>query len=113
MKSIRHVRSSYWDWFESEGYFRSRLSDILFIGFQERLTEDFDILKSKLGLPDSAELPHDDFHAHRNPTNLDRTLEDEAIANLKDWYKDEFKLIDLCNGIILEHQALGSSIVAA
>ena len=35
MKSIGHVKSSYWDWFENEAYFTSRRPDILFVGFQE------------------------------------------------------------------------------
>lgn len=113
MRSINHVRSSYWEWFESEQYFESRWSDIFFIGFQEHLSEDFDILKKKLGLPDSARLPEGDIAAHRNPKNLDETLEDEAIANLNNWYKDDFTFISLCKRIILENPALGSSTVAA
>lgn len=113
MRSIRHVRSSYWEWFESEQYFTSRLADIFFIGFQEHLAKDFDILKSKLDLPDRAQLPNDDIIAHRNPKNLDQTLEDEAIANLKNWYKDDFAFISLCKKIILEYQGFGSATVAA
>ena len=111
MKSIEHVKNSYWEWFESEEYLKSRLSDIFFIGFQERLTEDFEILKSKLGLSESAELPNDDIKAHKNPTNLDKTLEDKAIENLKHWYNGEYKLISLCKEII-ECQGLSSSIGA-
>lgn len=111
MKSIRHVRNSYWEWFESEEYLKSRLSDIFFIGFQEHLNEDFEILKSKLSLPDSVELPNDDIQAHRNPENLDRTLKNEAIENLRHWYNDEFKFISLVRKII-EHHDLGSSKIA-
>lgn len=109
MKSIGHVRDSYWKWFESEDYFKSRLSDIFFIGFQERLPQDFEILKLKLGYPDSARLPNEDMQAHRNPRNLDTTLDDEAIAYLKDWYKDEFRFVDLCKEILFErYQTIGS-----
>ncbi len=112
MKSIKHVKSSYWNWFESEEYFKSRLSDIFFIAFQESLTEDFEILKSRLGLPQSAELPRDEAQAHKNPTNLNRTLDDTSIANLRNWYKDEFEFINLCQEIILKHPDKGSSIIA-
>lgn len=111
MKSIQHVRNSYWEWFESEEYLKSRLSDIFFIGFQEHLTEDFEILKSKLGLSESVELPNDNIQAHRNPTNLDKTLKYKAIENLKHWYKDDYKFISLCKEII-ECQGFGSSIGA-
>lgn len=96
MKSIYHVRASYWEWFESADYLRSRLPDILFIGFQERLADDFEILKSKLGLSESVMLPRDDFRANRRPTDLDRALESEAIANLRDWYRRDFQFIQLC-----------------
>ncbi len=109
MKSIQHVRDSYGKWFESEDYFRLRLSDFFFIGFQESLVEDFDILKSKLGLPENAELPNDDILAHRNPTGLDKTLTNEAIENLKKWYKDDFKFIALYEEVIREHPALRGS----
>jgi len=109
MRCIGHVGSSYWDWFETEKYFRSRLPDIFFIGFQERLTEDFEILKSKLGLPENAKLPNDDILAHRNPMDLDKTLTDEAIENLKKWYKDDFEFTTLCEEVIREHPALRDS----
>jgi hypothetical protein len=95
MKRIRHVKNSYWRWFESEEYFRSRLSDVFFIGFQESLAEDFCALTAKLGLPDS-ELPDDDIHTHRNPRDLDTALESEAIENLKRWYQDDYRFVRLC-----------------
>ena len=106
MAHIGHVKSSYWDWFKDEEYFRSRLPDILFIGFQERLTEDFEIIKSKLGIPANASLPTDDIQAHRNPDDLDRTLTDEAYHNIKKWYKKDFEFIALCREIINEHSEL-------
>jgi hypothetical protein len=99
MRSIGHVRNSFWQWFESDEYFRSRVSDIFFIGFQESLTNDFEILKSKLGLPDSVKLPDDDIKAHRNPVDLDKSLEDKAVENLRHWYRDDFKLFDNCKEI--------------
>ena len=73
MRNIAHVRDSYWKWFESEEYFLSRLEDLFFIGFQEHLSADFEILKSKLRLPDSLLLPMDPIQAHANPLGLDKT----------------------------------------
>ena len=96
MRTIAHVRDSYMRWFESEEYFVSRLADIFFIGFQETLTDDFQQLKSKLGLPDTLALPEDDFHAHRSPANLDRTLDEEAVRNIRRWYAADFKFVELC-----------------
>ena len=100
MESIQHVRDSYWGWFESEAYFKSRLSDVFFIGFQESLLEDFGNLKTKLHLPESVELPKDNVLAHRNPAELNKKLSETAVENLKDWYQKDFDFIDLCKEVI-------------
>ncbi|MBW4652811.1 MAG: sulfotransferase family 2 domain-containing protein [Kaiparowitsia implicata GSE-PSE-MK54-09C] len=107
MRHIQHVRSHYWDWFQDREYFRSRLADIAFIGFQERLAADFEVLKRKLGLPDHATLPSDDVQAHRNPTHVDRRLEDGAIANLTQWYRSDFEFVALCQTLLQMHPTLG------
>jgi hypothetical protein len=109
MRSIGHVKTSYWDWFQNEAYLRSRLGDLFFIGFQERLDEDFEIVKSKLGLPEDLKLPHDEVRAHRNPTGLDKKLSDEAISNLNEWYKRDFEFIALCKAIIRDRPSLRES----
>ncbi len=96
MKDISHVNAPYWRWFESEEYFLSRLDDIFFIGFQETLSADFQSLKLKLGLPQSVSLPTDDKLAHRNPLFLDRTLDAEAVANLKAWYAEDIQFYMQC-----------------
>lgn len=96
MRGIRHVNSSYWDWFGNEAYFRRRLSDIFFVGFQERLTDDFERLRWKLGISEDVRLPEDDFHAHRNPSTPDHLLDERAEANLRDWYKADYQFIQLC-----------------
>ena len=96
MSTIAHVRTSFWDWFESEEYFQSRRSDVLLIGFQETLSRDFEVLKSRLGLPGSVALPEDDSQAHRNPKDIDVTLEETAVANLRRWYAEDYRFIELC-----------------
>jgi hypothetical protein len=96
MQSIVHVNSSYWDWFESESYFLSRLPDMLFVGFQESLAADFDALKAKLSLPAAAQLPAGDVEAHRSPRDVDRALDEAAIRNLNEWYAKDFELLALC-----------------
>ena len=88
MQGIRHVKDSFWRWFENEEYFRSRSSDIFFVGFQETLAKDFEALRSRLQLRDRARLPDDDLLAHRNPPHLDTTLDERAVGNLKRWYRD-------------------------
>lgn len=104
MQGIQHVRDSYMKWFISEDYFLARQSDILFIGFQESLASDFMTLKKKFGLPESAALPSDDVQSHRNPKNVDKFLEDEAIINLKNWYKDDFSFVKICENLIKDQK---------
>jgi hypothetical protein len=96
MRTISHVRDSYLRWFESEEYFLSRLADIFFIGFQESLNDDFQNLKTKLGLPQTLTLPEDDVLTHRSPSYLDRRLDDEAVRNIRRWYAADFNFLDLC-----------------
>jgi len=108
MRNISVVKDSYWTWFESAEYFESRLADIFFVGFQERLTDDFEAVKEQLGLPADMKLPADDVQAHRNPAHLDRKLDDRAVSNLNEWYKDDFKFIRLCESLI-EHRRSADS----
>lgn len=96
MQSIEHVKDSFWKWFGNEAYFTSRLTDVLFIGSQERLAEDFAALKSLLGLPDEAALPEDDVNAHRNPAGLDKELQMDSLSALRVWFRAEYEFIDLC-----------------
>lgn len=95
MKRIQHVKNSYWKWFENEAYFNSRIDDIFFVAFQEQLADDFEVLKDMLGCPSSASLPSDDVKAHRNPGNLDTSLNKKSVANLEKWYRRDYRFMDL------------------
>ena len=99
MNGIQHVKNSYWELFENEEYFLSRLPDLFFIGFQERLEFDFQLLKSKLGLPETLVLPKDEVAAHRSPVHLDRRLEPRAAENLRRWYARDYEFVALCQKI--------------
>jgi hypothetical protein len=103
MNCISHVRSHFWDWFGDEEYFLSRKKDIFFIGFQESLKDDFEILKRKLQLPEEAALPSDEVHTHRNPENVDKKLDDLAVRNLKKWYDLDYEFINFCKKFIEEN----------
>jgi hypothetical protein len=102
MQGISHVRHSYWEWFESEEYVTARGGDIFFIGFQETLDRDFSRLKEKLGLSEAVSLPNDDVNAHRNPKGVDKRLDEQAVANLRKWYRDDYRFVALCEKIIEE-----------
>jgi hypothetical protein len=98
-QSIEHVGQPQWLWFRSESYFLSRKSDILFIGFQETLSADFSLLKRILNLPRAVSLPDDGVIAHRNPADLDKRLDPEAIRNLKAWYWRDYRFLELCREV--------------
>ena len=95
MRSIGHLSALYSFWFGDEDAFRSRLPDLFFIGFQERLDDDFELLKQKLGLPPDAELPRGEA-AHQAPAGYDVHLGDVARANLERWYADDLAFVQLC-----------------
>jgi len=96
MRSIGHLKRSYWEWFGDAEYFQSRQSDLFFIGFQETLNDDFRSLLGKIGLPDDLQLPTDDIETHRTPADCDRRLSDEAVKNLTEWYAVDYQLLESC-----------------
>ncbi|MGC1310039.1 MAG: sulfotransferase family 2 domain-containing protein [Phormidesmis sp.] len=101
MESIGHVKSSYWDWFENESYFMSRLPDIFYIGFQETLNQDFECLKQRLQLPEPVELPKDPVKANRS-SKAKRAVELSDIERqaLQEWYADDYAFFNLCKQLI-------------
>lgn len=100
MNSIYHVKSSFFDWFGNEKYFLSRIEDLLFIGFQETLAEDFQTIKEKLGIDLAVQLVENDVLAHKTPSIFNKTLEDKAIANLQEWYSKDIQFYKLCKNHI-------------
>lgn len=96
MRGIGHVNTPYSFWFPSEAEFEARIPDLFFVGFTERLDEDFELLKAKLGLPPEARLPHEETAAHRTPSGYDSALSDVARANLERWYARDVAFVRRC-----------------
>jgi hypothetical protein len=99
MRGIGHVNTSCWYWFADEKVFRGRLPDVFFIAFQDRLDEDFELLKRKLSLPDEARMPVDGRLAHRTPAGFDQELGDVARCNLERWYEGDLAFIEMCREV--------------
>jgi len=96
MRGIGHVNTPYTFWFPDESAFRARLQDVFFIGLQDRLDEDFELLKQKLGLPREAHLPADETVAHKTPARFEDQLSERARANLERWYERDVAFVRLC-----------------
>ncbi len=96
MSDIGHLNTRYSYWFGDEASFHERVPDLFFVGFQERLDEDFELLKERLGLPPDAQLPRGDVDAHQTPAGFDTHLGESARANLERWYEDDIKFFELC-----------------
>jgi glycosyltransferase involved in cell wall biosynthesis len=96
MRGIGHVNTPYTFWFPDESAFRARLGDLFFIGLQDRLDDDFESLKTKLGLPPETRLPRDETAAHKSPSGSQTHLSDVGRANLERWYARDVAFVQLC-----------------
>jgi hypothetical protein len=96
MRGIGHLKTSYQRWFGSERTFRARVPDLFFIAFQDRLDDDFELLKRKLGLRPELRLPSDETQAHRTPPGFSDELGDVGRANLERWYARDLAFVQLC-----------------
>ena len=89
------MKDSYWRWFHDKHYLLSRSKDFLFIGRTEELDQDFIELKKILRLPQEVQLPRDSYHAHKSPGDEDRYLSENAILNLRKWYRKDYDFVEI------------------
>jgi hypothetical protein len=96
MRGIGHVNTSYSFWFGDRDAFEARIPNLFFVGLQDRLDEDFELLKAKLGLPQAVRLPADETARHATPDGYDTHLSETAIANLERWYAWDVAFVARC-----------------
>jgi hypothetical protein len=96
MHGIGHVNTPYTFWFPDVSAFRARLDDVFFIGLQDRLDDDFELLRRKLGLPAAVRLPRDETAAHKTPAGFESQLSERGRANLERWYEHDVAFVRLC-----------------
>jgi hypothetical protein len=95
MNGINHVRSRLSDWLGDEALLKSRRGRILLVGWQETLDLDFRRLVELLALPSETSLPSDEAAAHRSsPDGSREVIAEKAKATIRDWYADDYRLID-------------------
>jgi hypothetical protein len=107
MKAIQHLRSSYWDWLESEQALKQRAADIVFIGQQEHLAADFAVVCERLEISQAA-LPQDEVVMHQTPARFAKTLSDKAAETLKAWYAADYEALRICREIATQRKFGGS-----
>lgn len=95
MNNIKHVNTSYWDWFGEPNYFLSRIGDLIFVINQKKLDYDFIKLKKILKIPDKNKLPKDNLNQRKSPSEHNKNLEPKAIENLNNWYLKDYEFIRL------------------
>ena len=100
MNTIIHVSDRYSKWFGSLEYLMDRQADIKFIGFQETLSDDFEKLKTVLGIPNNATLPSDEISAHKTPEGLRKKLSAKAEENLRHWYAEDFEYLRYAHSLM-------------
>jgi hypothetical protein len=96
MHGIGHVNTPYTFWFPTEAAFNARIADVFFIGLQDRLDDDFELLRRKLGLPDGVAMPRDETAAHKTPAGFDDELSEQGRASLERWYSFDVAFVRLC-----------------
>ena len=103
MHSIGHLRTSYWDWFRNKALLEKHFDDIIFLGTQNNLNNDFETLRETLNIPKTYKLPTDKINKHKNPENTDKNLTTKAIQNLQWWYEKDFYFLELLNRNLKEN----------
>ena len=93
MRGISHVKTSFADTLGSKNYVLERLEDIAWIGRTESLESDFETLKQRLGLPQTAALPSDSVAAHRTPDGFSTHLSETGRRNLTEWYAADIEFV--------------------
>ncbi len=99
MREIGHVRWHYDHWLGDPGVLRARAGRVVVVGMQETLATDFERLKGRLGLSADVRLPRKDKAAHRSPADVDTYLSPVAVANLREWYADDYVLLAAAVGV--------------
>lgn len=93
---IRHVNTPLGYWLRSEELLNRRKCDIVWIGLQSELDNDFRRLAEMMELPASITLPTDDVTAHRNPGTASPNISAEGEKALLRRFENDLRLFQWC-----------------
>lgn len=105
MKSIGHIKTSYWDWFKSPRLIDEKIDNIIFVGSQRNLNSNFEELREILEISEEYQLPQNETKRHKNPESFDKKLDMKSVKNIMSWYAKDFDFLNYMNKKLLEKGA--------
>jgi hypothetical protein len=96
MSSIQHVRDSYWRWLIHGQMLGRRRGDLMLVLWLPDIADGFARLCDLLELPGSPTLPSDEVGAHRSPSYVNTYMSEQAMANARRWYAQDYGFIEVC-----------------
>jgi hypothetical protein len=102
MQAMRHTRWGYQYYLGSVQLLERETDRILFIGSQEELNSDFELLKKLLKMGPEYVLPEDPVAAHRAPDDLEKHVSRKGQRNLMKHYQADYKIYEWCKARRLE-----------
>jgi hypothetical protein len=102
MQAMRHTRWGYEYYLGSVQLLEREADRILFIGSQEELDSDFEVLKKVLQMGPEYILPEDSVSAHRAPDNLEKYVSPKGKRNLMKHYQADYKIYEWCKARRIE-----------
>jgi hypothetical protein len=94
IEDMFHTRYPLGFWLKSPDYLSQRRDDIELVLWQEKLNDDFAVLKRALRVPDDAALPRDPVESHRTPPGFRTYLSETALRNIVQRYHSDFWLFE-------------------
>jgi hypothetical protein len=96
MFAINHVRQGLrWYLVDSENLERHR-EHIAFVLLQERLEADLRAFAERIGVPFDSAIDLVGERVHGSSPDSETALSEVALANLREWYRDDLDIYDWC-----------------
>ena len=98
MKLVLHLSYSLTYWLNSPDYLEQHKENIFYIVEMNTINEDFEYVKSIVGLPAEASLPRGDAARHAAPAGFSSQLSEEGLKNIRNHYCKDYEIYEWCLG---------------
>ena len=98
MKLMPHLSYSLTYWLNNPDYLEQHKENIFYIAETKTLDEDFEYIKSSIGLPAEASLPRSDADRHATPAGFSTQLSEEGLKNVRNHFRDDYEIYEWCLG---------------